>query len=54
MMREYMSKTAEIDFLRKHMATMEKEVLFWEERRSLAVEKDGQSVCQSYTTTFSR
>lgn len=41
MMREYMAKTAEIDFLRKHMPTMEKELLFWEERRSLVVEKDG-------------
>ena len=41
MMREYMSKTAEVDFLRKHMDTMEKEIRFWEERRSLSVEKDG-------------
>ena len=41
MMKEYMTKTAEVDFLRQHMATFEKEIDFWERRRSLLVETDG-------------
>jgi alpha,alpha-trehalase len=41
MMKEYMSKTAEVEFLRHHLPTLEKELQFWEKRRSLLVEKDG-------------
>ncbi len=41
MMREYMNKTAEVEFLRKHLPTLEKEMTFWEEKRSLMVE-DGE------------
>ena len=41
MMKEYMSKTAEVDFLRQHVATFEREIDFWERRRSLLVETDG-------------
>ncbi len=38
-----MDQTAEVDFLRKHIQTIEKELLFWEEKRSLQVEKDGKA-----------
>ncbi len=39
MMREYMSKTAEVEFLRKHLPTLEKEMDFWERNRSVLVEE---------------
>ncbi len=41
MMKEYMGKTAEIEFLRQHLPTIESELVFWEKRRSLLVENDG-------------
>ncbi len=37
MMREYMEKTAEVDFLRRHLPTLEREVEFWENKRSIMV-----------------
>ena len=41
MMREYMNKTAENDFLRQYLPTLEKEINFWEDKRSLTIERNG-------------
>ena len=46
MMKEYLDKTAEIEFLRQHLETLEKEMEFWETRRSLIVEKAGEILSQ--------
>ncbi len=32
-----MEKTAEVDFLRRHLPTLEREVEFWENKRSIMV-----------------
>ena len=42
MFREYMNKTAEIEFLRQHLPTLEKEAEFWEENRSISYEHNGK------------
>lgn len=37
MMKEYVDKTADVKFVRAHLDTLEKEVAFWETRRSVTV-----------------
>ena len=43
MMKEYMTKTVETDFLRRNLPLLEKELDFWVEQRSIVVEKDGRT-----------
>ena len=39
MMKEYVDKTADIQFLRTHLSTLEKELHFFEEKRTVTVTK---------------
>ena len=43
MMKEYMTKTVETDFLRRNLPLLEKELDFWVEQRSIVVEKNGRT-----------
>ena len=39
MMKEYVDKTADVQFLRTHLSTLEKELHFFEEKRTVTVTK---------------
>ena len=41
MMKEYVDKTADIHFLRSQLPTLVRELEFWEQHRSVLVERDG-------------
>ena len=41
MMKEYMDKTADIHFLRSQLPTLVRELEFWENNRSVLLEKNG-------------
>ena len=41
MMKEYVDKTADVQFVRTHLATLEKEMEFWESKRSVSVKVSG-------------
>ena len=41
MMKEYVDKTDDVKFVRTHLATLEKEMEFWETKRSVIVELRG-------------
>ena len=43
MMKEYIDKTADVQFLRTQLPTLTRELDFWENRRSVEVEKNGKS-----------
>ena len=43
MMKEYVDKTADVQFVRTHLSTLEKEIEFWETKRSVKVELHGDS-----------
>ena len=43
MMKEYIDKTADVQFLRTQLPTLTRELDFWEDRRSVEVEKNGKS-----------
>lgn len=42
MMKEYIQSTGDMEFLRKHVATLDKELQFWEKKRSVTLMKDDQ------------
>ena len=41
MMKEYVDKTADIHFLRSQLPTLVRELEFWEQHRSVLVEREG-------------
>lgn len=41
MMKEYVDKTADVQFVRTHVQTLELEMDFWENKRSVQIEVDG-------------
>ena len=43
MVKEYMDKTADVQFLRTQLPTLERELEFWEAHRSVEVEKNGKT-----------
>ena len=43
MMKEYVDKTDDVKFVRTHIATLEKEMDFWESRRSVVVQVEGDN-----------
>ncbi|TRY67949.1 hypothetical protein TCAL_07224 [Tigriopus californicus] len=42
MMKEYIKSTGDLDFLSQHVATLDKELQFWEKKRSVTLTKDDQ------------
>ena len=43
MMKEYIDKTADVQFLRAQIPTLVQEMEFFEQRRSVEVERDGKT-----------
>lgn len=43
MMKEYIDKTADVQFLRTQLPTLERELEFWEQRRAVELEKEGKN-----------
>ena len=52
MVREYMNSAADVAFLRQNLATLEKEVQFWVDNRTVKMEKDGEAIMHDCTFLF--